>query len=343
MNFLKLKKYLEEKKEPNFRYKQITEALCQKNIIDYNEIKNIPKALSEDLGKNISIMSFSAKTVQAALNKKSYKALLVLLDGKKIETVLMSTIRDKWTICLSSQVGCKMGCKFCATGQNGFCRDLTFEEITDQILFWKNYIQKNNLPGRFSNVVFMGMGEPFSNWENVKKSIEILTSPELYNLRNRGISISTAGVVPGIKALANTFPQINLAISLIFPDNEQRKKYMPITNKYNLEDIKNVLKYYLEKTNRKVFFEYVLLKNLNDDKISAEKLISFIKDLNEDLKLVQVNLIKYNETKDKEFMAPNDEKIKSFQNYLMRNRIKVTLRKSLGTDIKGACGQLAGK
>jgi adenine C2-methylase RlmN of 23S rRNA A2503 and tRNA A37 len=165
----------------------------------------------------------------------------------------------------------------------------------------------------------------------------------LYNLRNRGISISTAGVVPGIKALANTFPQINLAISLIFPDNEQRKKYMPITNKYNLEDIKNVLKYYLEKTNRKVFFEYVLLKNLNDDKISAEKLISFIKDLNEDLKLVQVNLIKYNETKDKEFMAPNDEKIKSFQNYLMRNRIKVTLRKSLGTDIKGACGQLAGK
>lgn len=343
MNFQKLKKYLEEKGEPNFRYKQIVESVCEKNTIDYKEIKNIPKTLIPELEEKTPILSFQIDIVQTSLDKTSYKASIILTDNKKIETVLMSTIKGRWTVCLSSQVGCQMGCKFCATGQNGFHRNLTFEEITDQILFWKNYIQENNLPGKFSNVVFMGMGEPFSNWENVKKSIEILTSEKLYNLRTRGISISTSGIVPGIKNLANTFPQVNLAVSLIFPDNEQRKSYMPITKKYSLEMIKNSLKYYLEKTNRKIFLEYVLLKNLNDDKKSAEKLISFVRGVDESLKLIQINLIKYNETKDKKFVAPNDEKIKSFQNYLMRNKIKVSLRKSLGDDIYGACGQLAGK
>jgi 23S rRNA (adenine2503-C2)-methyltransferase len=337
MNIEKLKEILKTHKQPKFRLSQIKKAVFQDGVSSFSEISNLPKNLREILDKEMKILSFEAEKVLVSRDKNSIKALLKLTDGNKIETVLISPKPGDWSACLSSQVGCPLNCAFCATGQTGFKRNLSTEEISDQVLFWKQYL-KNNL--KLTSVVYMGMGEPFLNWPAVKKSLEILMDKDGLNFGSRSISISTVGVPGGIEKLASDFPQINLAISFHFANDEARKKYMPADNNFNLENLKEDLEKYFEKSNRKVFLEYILFDGLNDGERDAKELIKFIKNFKKSY-LLHINLIKYNETSGK-FRPSSSKAIQKFKSYLLRNRVGVTIRKSLGTDIQGACGQLAG-
>ncbi|MDR3559054.1 MAG: 23S rRNA (adenine(2503)-C(2))-methyltransferase RlmN, partial [Candidatus Pacebacteria bacterium] len=191
-----------------------------------------------------------------------------------------------------------------------------------------------------NNIVFMGMGEPFLNWENVEQSLKTLIDPELFGFGSRAISVSTAGLPEGIEKLAAEFPQINLALSLHFPTDESRNEFMPINKKYNLEDLRNALRKYFLKCNRKVFIEYILLENINDSREDADNLIKYLKSIGK-LQLLHVNLIRYNATSD-EMKSSDSGVTRELKDYLSRSGISVTIRKSLGSDIQGACGQLAG-
>ncbi|MGI5828415.1 MAG: radical SAM protein [Patescibacteria group bacterium] len=181
-----------------------------------------------------------------------------------METVLLNPKPALWSVCISCQVGCGMGCTFCATGKMGFIRNMTAEEICDQILFWRQYIAKKKLPIRVTNIVYMGMGEPFANKEKVFESIRWLTDKNLYGFGQRHLSISTSGIVPGIREFADTFPQLNLAVSLHAPNDALRETLMPVARTYPLSELMKGLDYYVKKTNRQVFIEYILLKNIND-------------------------------------------------------------------------------
>ncbi|MFH0969365.1 MAG: 23S rRNA (adenine(2503)-C(2))-methyltransferase RlmN [Patescibacteria group bacterium] len=361
MDLNKLENFLKENNQPKFRLDQIRKAVYADGVSLFSEIYTISKDLRELLDKEIKILSFKAEKVLISDDKKSIKALLKLLDNSCIETVLLSPRPDTWTACISSQIGCPLGCAFCATGKGGFKRNLTAEEITDQVLFWKQYLYRGStsIRGRtseLSNIVYMGMGEPFLNWENVKKSVEDLINPKLFNFGSRSISISTAGVKGGIEKFLEEFPQVNLAISLHFTDDEMRSKYMPANKAYNLEDIKKDLQNYFKKSKRKVFIEYIMFDGLNDDIKDADKLIKYLNSIGNSY-LLHVNLISYN----MEYGTPKENKfptgqaynknlfksseknqIEKFRNYLLQNKINATIRKSQGSEIRGSCGQLAG-
>lgn len=342
MDIEKLALILEQKNQPKFRLQQIKKAIYQEGVSSFSEISTLSKDLREALEKEMKILSFEVEKVLIAKDKKSIKALLKLSDGNFIEAVLISPIDGTWSSCISSQVGCAIGCKFCATGKMGLKRNLTAEEITDQILFWNQYLKKtNNETKDISTIVYMGMGEPFLNWENVSESLRILTDKELFGFGSRSISVSTSGIPEGIEKLASEFPQVNLALSLHFADDTKRSASMPINRKNNLEALRESLKKYFEKTKRKVFLEYVMLGGVNDSRDDADKLVRFVKSIGK-LQLLHVNLIRYNST-DSEFKSSSKERTVEFRDYLVKNRIGVTIRKSLGEEIQGACGQLAGK
>ena len=352
MNIEKLEQILKENNQPRFRLDQIFKAVYQDGILSFLQISNLPKDLREKLDKEIKILSFEVEKVLVSASGDSIKALLKLEDGEKIETVLMSPKLDSWSICVSSQVGCPMNCAFCATGSGGFKRNLSSEEITDQVLFWKQYLVRNNSSAKISNIVYMGMGEPFLNWEEVLESLKTLTDKKGMNFGSRSISISTVGISGGMEKLIKDFPQINLAVSLHFAKDESRGKFMPANKSLNLEKIKIELQKYFEKSNRKVFLEYILFSGVNDGEKDARNLVAFIKSFKKS-KLLHVNLIKYNEVSGEQGEINNKQKIKKdfisssnnvaikFRNYLLENKINCTIRKSLGADISGACGQLA--
>jgi 23S rRNA (adenine(2503)-C(2))-methyltransferase len=345
MNIEKLNKILEENGQPKFRTGQIIKAVFQDGVSNFSEISNLPKILRQALDKNLKILSFEAENILMSGDKLSVKASLKLQDGNLIETVLLSPKLGIWSICLSCQVGCPMKCAFCATGLGGFKRNLSQEEITDQILFWKQWIRNKyghtSFNYRLANIVFMGMGEPFLNWKEVKNSLEILIDKNYFNFGSRSISVSTVGVSDGIKKFVSRFPQINLAISLHFSDDKKRSQFMPANNFFNLAQLKDELKKYFNQSNRKVFLEYILFGDINESAEDAEKLIAFIKSFLK-YNLLHVNLIRYNETSEN-FKPSSHENTEKFKEYLKTNGIKVTIRKSLGSEIQGACGQLAGK
>lgn len=341
MEIKEINEFLKNNNLPSYRLKQIIKAVYQDGAACFSEITTIPKELREKMDKEIKILSFEAENVLKASNKKSFKALLKLVDGNYIETVLLSPLSDHWSACVSSQAGCSLGCKFCATGNSGFKRNLTNEEITDQILFWKQFIKKNNLAGSFHGIVFMGMGEPFMNYEAVAKSIKSLMDAGLFNFGARHISVSTAGLPEGIKRLAKDFPQVNLAISLATANDEKRSELMPINKAHKLADIKKALDYYFNRTNRKVFLEYIMLEDVNDKRNDADNLIKFINS-NSKPNLLHVNLIRYNAAVSG-LKPSKDETVKWFKEYLAKNKISATVRKSLGQEIQAACGQLAGE
>jgi len=340
MNIKEINNFLKNNKIPSFRLKQIIKAIYHDNIYSFKEITVLPKILREKIEKEINILSFSKNTVLISKKKDSYKASLELKDGFRIESVLLQQSKT-WSVCISSQAGCALGCRFCATGANGFHRNLSQEEINDQVLFWRMYIQKQNLNINIKNIVFMGMGEAFMNYSEFKKSMKNFLDPTLFNFSSRHISVSTAGLPKGIKKISHDFPQINLAISLICADNKKRTNLMPINNTFNLNEIKEALNYYFNHTHRKVFLEYIMFKNINDQKEDANNLIDFIKS-NSRPDLLHVNLIAYNMTNG-EFKSSNKKTINWFRNYLLKHRINTTIRKSLGDEIKAACGQLAGQ
>ena len=244
-----------------------------------------------------------------------------------------------------------MGCRFCATGKMGFKRNLTAEEITDQILFWRQYLKKfQNSKFKIknytiSNIVYMGMGEPFLNWEEVSKSIKDLTNKKLFGLGSRSLSISTVGIAEGIEKMALEFPQINLAISLHFASDEKRTTYMPINKKDNLESLKQSLKKYFQISKRKVFLEYIMLDGINDSTRDAKMLADYIYSIG-NRQLLHVNLIRYNSTPETsvENLHPSSKnQTQFFKKELEKLHISVTIRKSLGEEVQGACGQLAGR
>lgn len=341
MNIRELEKFLAEKNQPEFRLKQIKKAVYRDGASSFLEISTIPKDLREVLHKNIEILSFTAEKILVSRDKRSIKALLKLRDGNFIETVLISPKPGIWSACVSSQVGCPLACRFCATGKLGFKRNLTAEEITDQILFWRQYLKKENIPGSFSHVVYMGMGEPLLNWEETRKSLENLTDKNFFGFGSRGISVSTSGIPEGIANMAQYFPQINLALSLHFADDEKRSQFMPISKKYGLKEIRNALQEYFKKTKRKVFIEYIVMEGINDGIEDAGNLVFYLKSVG-NMHLFHVNLIRYNIV-GQDYRPSSREKTQQFKNFLLDKHINATIRKSLGEEIQGACGQLAGK
>lgn len=344
MNLEKLEKILKENNQPKFRLEQIKRSIYKGGISSFSEISNISKDLRDILDQEMKILSFNVEKILVSDNQNSMKALLKLADNNCIEAVLLSPRPETWTACISSQVGCSLGCAFCATGKGGFKRNLTSEEITDQVLFWKQYLSRGEtsirgLTSEISNIVYMGMGEPFLNWENVKKSVKDLVDPKLFEFGSRSISISTVVVKDGISKFFEEFPQVNLAISLHFANNEMRSKFMPANRAHNVDDLRIDLQEYFKKSKRKVFMEYIMFDGLNDSLDDAKMLVDYLNSIGNSY-LLHVNLISYNETF-REFKSSSKNKIEKFKNYLLKNKINATIRKSLGTEIAGACGQLS--
>lgn len=317
---------------PKFRLKQAKKHLYQEFLTDWSESTVLPQDIKERLNRECPI-NIEADTTTSKEGDTT-KAVIKLSDGLRIETVLMKHTGGRNTICVSSQVGCALNCAFCATGMMGFKRDLHTWEIVAQVIFFARLLKEEG--ERVTNVVFMGMGEPFLNYENVMSAIRVLNDKEGFDLGARNFSISTAGVIEGIERLSEEDLQINLAISLHAPDNETRTKLMPINRKYPLESVLEAVSRYTEKTNRQVMFEYMLIKDVNDSDRHAEKLAKIMKNY-----LYMVNLISYNPTGP--FKPSPTKRIESFKEILETRGVKVTRRYSFGSDIKSACGQLAGR
>lgn len=334
-----LRDALRRLKQPEYRFKQMLQAVYTDGVSSYDEITALPKKLREELKKKAPLLSFSPKKVLTSKDKRAYKALIELKDGKYIESVLMRPKSDGgWTTCVSSQVGCAMQCVFCATGLMGLRRDLTAEEIADQVLFWRQYIRTKRIGGRLTNVVYMGMGEPLHNLENVFSSLRILLDPDRLGLGARHISVSTVGLVPGIEKFIEAFPQVNLAVSLHAAEETLRRRLVPVSKAYPLEELSRVLGDVLSRTRRKIFLEYVLLAGENDGKKHAQELIRFLHKTGRS-DLLHINLIVWNPTDTPYTQTPGD-RARLFRDWLRERGVNVTIRKSLGTDIQGACGQL---
>jgi len=341
MNIRKLKEFLADKNLPSFRLNQIIKAVYKEAVFSFSDISTLSKDLRQELDDSFRILSFEIKKILISRKKESYKALLELNDSNVIETVLLKHSDQSWSVCISSQAGCAMNCSFCATGQAGFKRNLSSEEISDQVLFWKQYIRKNNIIGEIVSVVFMGMGEPFLNYENLKKSLQILMDDSTFAFGARHLSVSTCGLVDGIKNFAKDFPQVNLAVSLNSAVNLKRSDIMPINNKHDLKELAKSLDYYFSRNNRKVFLEYILFLDFNDSDKDAKALIDFVKSSARP-DLLHLNLISYNTTASK-LKSPGKERTTWFKNYLNKHKINVTVRRSMGDEIQAACGQLAGE
>lgn len=326
-----LKQEFIELGEKAYRANQVFEWLYVSQVDTFDEMTNLSIELREKLKKNFTMENFKILKKQKSKDN-TIKYLFDILDGNAIETVLMEYKHGK-TICVSSQVGCRMGCKFCASTGIPFVRNLTSGEIVEQILA----VQKDeNI--RISNIVFMGIGEPLDNYDNVMNAIKIINNQKGLNIGARHISISTSGIVPKIYELADRKIQCTLSISLHSTTNKKRSEMMPINNAYNIEELMKACKYYIEKTNKRISFEYALAKGDNDNLKDAEKLVRLLKGM-----LCHVNLIPINEIENGKFTQSTNENIIRFRDYLNKNGIVATIRRELGSDIDAACGQLRRK
>jgi 23S rRNA (adenine2503-C2)-methyltransferase len=344
MNLDKLNKILEG--EPRYRTDQVKRAVFFDLIENWDEATTLPKALREKLTAECPL-EIEAE-IFVAKGDPTRKAVITLTDGVKIETVLMSYASKKEdddtarnTVCVSSQAGCSLGCNFCATGQNGFIRNLTTGEIVSQVLFFARLLKKTK--ERVSGVVFMGMGEPFLNYEEVMKVINVLMDQKGLAIGARHISVSTIGIPEKIEKFANEGIQVNLALSLHAPNDEVRTELAPINARYGLKKVLRAIDDYLAKTKRKVMLEYVMIDGVNDSDFMAKELIQLIR-LNikkERQYLCFINLIAYNQTGN--FQSSSREQILKFKKILEDGGIQVTERFRFGRGIKGACGQLAAK
>ncbi len=318
-------------KEAKFRYKQAHKALFTDFISDWQDVSVFPLDLRKKLSKDCPL-EIKSKVFESA-SKKTTKALITFNDNLSVETVLMKQKDDRYTVCLSSQIGCPLACNFCVSGSMGFKRNLTKMEIIEQFLFWARYLKSRG--EKIDNLVFMGMGEPLLNYENVISAVSLLNSKEGFNFGARRISISTAGLAKEIRRLAKEPYQLNLAISLHAPDDQLRSELMPKAVKINsILEIEKAVDYYISKTNRQVMFEYVMIDNVNDSLEQAKNLIPLMRK-----PLYMLNLIPLNENKN--YKASSFEKINKFASILSSAGVKVTIRESLGSDIIAACGQLA--
>ena len=322
-----LAKYFENMGEKKFKAIQVYDWLYKKRVISFDDMSNVKKSVIEKL-KDDFILSLP-EIIKREDGKDVHKYLFRLTDGNLVEAVLM--VHDYGnSLCVSSQVGCNMGCAFCESGRLKKKRDLDTDEMVGQIL-----AVQDDLNLRISHVVLMGIGEPFDNYDNVMKFVKIINCPKGIDIGARHITISTCGIVPKIKEFADEGLQVNLAISLHAPNDVLRTRLMKINKVYKLHEVIEAVKYYINKTNRRVTFEYIMLKDVNDNEKCALELASLIKGLN-----AYVNLIPYNETSHIEFKKTNNEKVMKFYDILKRNKINVTVRREFGSEVSAACGQL---
>ena len=322
-----LKEYFKNINEKEFKATQVYEWLYKKRVKSFDEMTNIKKEVIEKLKHNFKIEPL--KILKKQIDTDVCKYLFELEDKNKIEAVLMKHDYGN-SLCVSTQVGCNMSCAFCESGRLKKVRNLSSYEMVLQILE-----VEEDLNIRISHVVLMGIGEPFDNYENVMKFIDIINEPKGIDLGARHITVSTSGLVPKINEFANNPKQVNLAISLHAPNNEIRNKIMPINKAYPIEKLIESVKEYLNKTNRRVTFEYIMLKDINDKVEHAIELSKLLKGIN-----CYVNLIPYNETSHIEYKKSEKEQILKFYDTLKKNNINVTIRKEFGKKVSAACGQL---
>ena len=318
--------------QPRYRAAQVAQWLYKHLASDFKEMHNLPLALRDLLAEVSEIGRLTPLEETTSQDGLTRKVLFSLPDGHTIESVLMHYQR-RHTVCLSTQVGCPIGCPFCATGQSGFERDLSSGEIVEQVLYFARQLQgKGQRP---TNLVFMGMGEPFLNWEATWKAIQALTDPRRFGLGARHITISTAGFVPGIEALTRENSQVGLAISLHAANDELRERLVPLNRRYPLEVLMKACQDYVKRTGRRITFEYALIERLNDSLSHAQELAGLLSGL-----LCHVNLIPLNATAECVWRGSPKGVVLAFQRELLKEEVPVTIRIDRGLDIEAGCGQL---
>ena len=327
-----LKKELESRGEKAFRAKQMYEWMHRKLARGFDEMTNLSKDFREKCKEWYSYTALQAVRVQESKIDGTKKFLFALADGNVVESVWMKYQHGN-SVCISSQVGCRMGCRFCASTLDGLERNLTPSEMLDQI-----YAITVLTGERVSNVVVMGTGEPMDNFDNLLVFLEMLTDENGLNISQRNVTVSTCGIVPRMRQLAEKHLQITLALSLHATTDEKRRNLMPIANRYSIAELMDVCRYYFEQTGRRITFEYSLVGGVNDTDEDAAELTALAKPL-----CCHINLIPVNPIKERDYVQSDAEHIRRFKNKLEKNRINVTIRREMGRDIDGACGQLRKK
>lgn len=329
MNMVELQELIEEMGEKPFRAKQIYSWVHEKQIESFEEMTNISKKLKQELIDKAFLTCLKQEMVQISKTDGTRKYLFLLDDGNLIESVLMKYHYGN-SVCISSQAGCRMGCRFCASTIDGLVRGLTPAEMLDQV-----YRIGRDIGERISNVVVMGSGEPLDNYENLLKFLELLTDENGLHISQRNVTVSTCGLVPQIRALAENKLQITLALSLHAATQEKRLELMPVAGKYEIHEVIEACKDYFSKTGRRVTIEYSLVGGVNDTKDDAQKLIKLISGMN-----CHVNLIPVNPVKERDYVQSDANVITAFKEKLEKGGLNVTVRRTLGSDIDGSCGQL---
>lgn len=328
---------LETNWHKKFRYSQIENAVYKNMATDFDTIETLPKDIRTLLKKNCFFYSLRLHSSVTSDDGQTTKFLFKTQDDNMIEAVIMRHLSGRTTLCISCQAGCPMACTFCATGKLGLLRNLEFYEIIEQVMYANEFLAPEDR--KIRNIVFMGMWEPFLNYPNVKKTIEILSAQKKLDLSNRRITISSCGVVPGILNLANDFPQVSLAISLHAPNDEVRRKIMPVDHTYPLDTLMKALDTYVEKTNKRIFYEYIMIAGVTDNPIYAHELWKLLK-----WRLAHVNFIPYNPGEGimgNNYLPTSRIIMKKFQSILDEAGIPSTIRHTMWDDIDAACGQLA--
>ena len=329
LNLAELEFELKNMGLPKFRAKQIYDWIHKKGVTEFAQMTNISKDLICKLNDNFVIFSCTIEKKLVSRYDNTVKYLYCLPDGEYLECVVMD-YKYGHTICVSTQVGCKMGCAFCASGIGGFKRQLRPSEILSQI-----YTAQRDLGLRISRIVLMGMGEPLDNFDNVMKFLELVSDENGLNIGMRHISLSTSGIVPRIYDLLERKPQLTLSVSLHAPNNEIRSQIMPVNKSWDIDELLKACKIYADKTSRRISFEYAMMKGVNDTPECAEELSRRLKGI-----LCHINLIPANEVKEKSHTRSDDNSINRFKSILEKNGLTVTVRRTLGSDINASCGQL---
>ncbi|WP_205408043.1 23S rRNA (adenine(2503)-C(2))-methyltransferase RlmN [Anaerococcus marasmi] len=311
-----------------FRAKQVYRQIHVNKVRDFTQMSDLSKDMREKLSEKYDFpqMKVEREFVSELDNTKKY--LFSLADGNIIEAVFMDYDKRK-TICISSQIGCRMGCKFCASTKNGLERNLSAGELIEEVYALER------LNGDINNIVIMGIGEPLDNYDNIRKFIEIITDENGRNLSHRSITLSTSGLSPMIRKLADSGLDVNLAVSLHYADDDKRRKFMPIANKYSIESLMEATDYYLDRTKRRVSFEYVVIDGVNNLDSDVSNLTSLLKGKN-----VHINLIPLNPIEEFSYDRPKSTALRDFRDKLLKKKLNATIRKSMGSDIDASCGQL---
>ena len=329
LNLIELTELIESLGEKKFRATQIFEWIHGKQSDSFEEMKNVPSKLKEALSNEYMIYTVKKERMQESKEDGTRKYLFELYDGEYVESVFMRYSHGN-SVCVSSQVGCRMGCSFCASTLDGLVRNLSAGEILGQV-----YAIMRDAGERVSNVVIMGSGEPFDNYDNVISFMKLISDEKGLNISGRNITVSTCGLVDKIKRFADEEMTATLAISLHASNDEKRRQIMPVAKSYAIEEIIDACKYFFDKTGRRLTFEYSLIAGVNDSEKEANELSSLLKGLN-----CHVNLIPVNPVVETGYKSPSREAALAFKNKLEKNRINVTIRREMGRDIDGACGQL---